>query len=154
MSISRHGVLYLLDRLLLPIGKSLRILEHGRRVGSSVVLLLRQADKPRFVMSAGTGGCFSGNSEVFKDQLGNVKCVAVEPASSRHLSKGTLGGHRIEGIGPGFIPKIMRMDLVDRIIPVSDEDAYSTARQLGKTEGVFGGSSSGANVFAALQLAP
>ncbi len=79
--------------------------------------------------------------------------MAVEPASSRHLSKGPLGGHRIEGIGPGFVPRIMRMDLVDRIIPVSDEDAYSTGRRLAKTEGVFGGISSGANVYAALQMA-
>lgn len=121
------------------------------KMGEEIVRHLNSFDA--FVMSVGTGGCFSGNSEVLKDQLSNVKCVAVEPASSRHLSKGPLGGHRIEGIGPGFIPKIMRMDLVDRIIPVTDEDAYSTARQLGKTEGVFGGISSGANVYAALQIA-
>ncbi|QQG49598.1 MAG: cysteine synthase family protein [archaeon] len=106
-----------------------------------------------FVMCAGTGGCFSGNAEVFKDRMGAVKCVAVEPASSRHLSGGPVGGHRIEGIGPGFIPKVMRMDLVDEIISVTDEDAYSTARELAKSEGVFAGISSGANVFAALQVA-
>ncbi len=106
-----------------------------------------------FVMSAGTGGCFSGNAEVFKERLARVKCVAAEPASSRHLSGGAVGGHRIEGIGPGFIPKIMRMDIVDEIISVSDEDAYKTARELAKTEGVFGGISSGANTFAALQVA-
>ena len=106
-----------------------------------------------FVMSVGTGGCFSGNAEVFKERLGSVKCVAGEPASSRHLSGGALGGHRIEGIGPGFIPKIMRMDLVDEIISITDEDAYKTARELAKTEGVFGGISSGANTFAALQVA-
>src|SRR5437879_1640176 len=105
-----------------------------------------------WVMSAGTGGCFSGNAEVFKERLA-VKCVAGEPASSRHLSGGALGGHRIEGIGPGFIPKIMRMDLVDEIISITDEDAYKTARELAKTEGVFGGISSGANTFAALQIA-
>ena len=106
-----------------------------------------------WVTSAGTGGCFSGNAEVFKERLGSVKCVAGEPASSRHLSGGALGGHRIEGIGPGFIPKIMRMDLVDEIISITDEDAYKTARELAKTEGVFGGISSGANTFAALQVA-
>ena len=106
-----------------------------------------------WVMSAGTGGSFSGNAEVFKERLGSVKCVAGEPASSRHLSGGALGGHRIEGIGPGFIPKIMRMDLVDEIISITDEDAYKTARELAKTEGVFGGISSGANTFAALQVA-
>ncbi len=66
-----------------------------------------------FVTSVGTGGCFSGNAEVLKDHLEEVKCVGVEPATSRNLSGGTLGGHRIEGIGVGFTPKIMRMDLVE-----------------------------------------
>src|SRR5437773_7045150 len=84
------------------------------KMGEEIVHRLNSFDA--FVMSVGTGGCFSGNSEVIKEQLNNVKCVAVEPASSRHLSKGPLGGHRIEGIGPGFVPRIMRMDLVDRII--------------------------------------
>lgn len=115
--------------------------------------LERIGDFDAFVMSVGTGGCFSGNAEVFKERMDRVKCVAVEPAASRNLSGGALGGHRIEGIGPGFIPKIMRMDLVDRIISVSDEEAYATAREMAKTEGVFGGISSGANVFAALKLA-
>jgi len=121
--------------------------------GMAEETLERIGDFDAFVMSVGTGGCFSGNAEVFKERIDRVKCVAVEPASSRHLSGGALGGHRIEGIGPGFIPKIMRMDLVDRIISVSDEEAYATAREMARTEGVFGGISSGANVFAALQLA-
>ena len=106
-----------------------------------------------FVMSVGTGACFSGNAQVLKDRLESVNCVAVEPATSRNLSGGTLGGHRIEGIGVGFIPKIMRMDLVDEIVAVTDEDAYETARNLAKIEGIFGGISSGANVFAALKIA-
>ncbi len=106
-----------------------------------------------FVMSVGTGGCFSGNAKTLKNRLDNIRCVAVEPAASRNLSGGPLGGHRIEGIGPGFIPKNMRMDLVDEIVSVSDQDAYETARKLAKVEGVFGGISSGANVFAALKIA-
>jgi len=106
-----------------------------------------------FVKSVGTGACFSGNAEVYKGRLDRVHCVAVEPASSRNLSGGCLAGHRIEGIGVGFVPKIMRMDLVDEIISVSDADAYATARELAQTEGIFGGTSSGANVFAALQVA-
>ncbi len=106
-----------------------------------------------FVMAVGTGGTFSGNAVVLKERLGSIKCVAVEPASSRHLSRGPLGGHRIEGIGPGFITKIMRMDLVDDIIAVSDEQAYATARDLARTEGLFAGISSGANVVAALRVA-
>ncbi len=110
-------------------------------------------DLDAFVMSVGTGGCFSGNAKVLKDRLDGIKCVAVEPAASRNLSKGPLGGHRIEGIGSGFIPKNMRMDLVDEIVSVSDQDAYETARKLAKVEGIFGGISSGANVFAALKIA-
>lgn len=121
------------------------------RMAEETVAQLHDFDA--FVMSVGTGGCFSGNAEIFKERIERIKCVAVEPAASRHLSGGPLGGHRIEGIGPGFIPKIMRMDLVDEIIAVSDEDAYRTARELAKIEGVFGGISSGANVFAALRVA-
>ena len=106
-----------------------------------------------FVMAAGTGGCFSGNAEVLKAREGGVRCIAVEPAASRHLSKGPLGGHRIEGIGPGFVPKGMRMDLVDEVVAVSDADAYATARRLATIEGLFAGISSGANVFCALHVA-
>lgn len=106
-----------------------------------------------FVMAVGTGGCFSGNADVLKERLGDVRCVAVEPSTSRHLSRGPLGGHRIEGIGPGFIPKIMRMDLVDDIMQVSDEEAYETARNLARVEGLLSGISTGANVNAALQVA-
>lgn len=106
-----------------------------------------------FVMSAGTGGCFSGNAEVLKARDAGVRCVAVEPAASRHLSKGPLGGHRIEGIGPGFVPKGMRTDLVDDVVAVSDADAYATARRLAAIEGLFAGISSGANVFCALHVA-
>ena len=106
-----------------------------------------------FVAAAGTGGAFSGNAEVLKKHDVDVRCIAVEPAASRHLSRGALGGHRIEGIGPGFIPKGMRMDLVDEIIAVSDGDAYATARSLAREEGLFAGISSGANVLAAIQVA-
>ena len=106
-----------------------------------------------FVMAAGTGGCFSGNAEVLKERVSGIRCVAVEPASSRHLSGGEIGAHRIEGIGPGFVPKGMRTDLVDRVVPVSSEDAQATARALAVREGVFAGISSGANVHASLQLA-
>ncbi|MFQ5918448.1 MAG: PLP-dependent cysteine synthase family protein [Thermoplasmata archaeon] len=106
-----------------------------------------------FVMVAGTGGCFSGNAEIFKGMENAPTCVAVEPASNQNLSGGPLGAHRIEGIGPGFVPKIMRMDLVDEILQVANEDANRTARKLAGEEGVFGGISSGANVFAAQEVA-
>ncbi len=106
-----------------------------------------------FVMAAGTGGCFSGNAEVFKEGANPPKCVAVEPETHQNLSGGPVGAHRIEGIGPGFVPKIMRMDLVDEVLSVSNEDANETARMLATKEGVFGGISSGANVFAAQEVA-
>jgi cysteine synthase A len=117
--------------------------------------ILRQTDGKLdlFLAAAGTGGCISGNAEVLKEKVPRVLVVAVEPESSRHLSGGQIGAHRIEGIGPGFIPKGMRTDLLDRITQVSTEDAYSTARTLASREGVFAGASSGANVCAALRLA-
>jgi len=106
-----------------------------------------------FVMMVGTGGSFSGVAEVLKGDNTDVKCFAGEPDAHRNISGGPIGGHRIEGIGIGFLPKIMRMDLVDEIITVKDDDAYETARALAREEGMLGGISSGANVFAALQLA-
>jgi len=117
--------------------------------------ILRQTDGrvDAFVMAAGTGGCFSGNAEVLKPRVPGIRCVAVEPATSRHLSGGAIGSHRIEGTGPGFVPKGMRKDLVDRVVAVSSEDAFATARALAEKEGLFAGISSGANVLASLQLA-
>ena len=107
-----------------------------------------------FVMAVGTGGCFSGNAEVFKEIVPGVRCVALEPAASPMLSKsGPLGGHRIEGTGPGFVPSICRLDLADEIIGVSDDDAYQTARRLAQEEGILAGISCGANLWAALRLA-
>jgi cysteine synthase len=105
-----------------------------------------------FIMGVGTGACFSGNSEVFKDKLPGIRCIAIEPFHVRALSGGdTSGTHRLEGIGAGFVPAICRLDLADEIIAVRDEDAYETARSLARMEGVFGGITSGANVWAAIQ---
>jgi cysteine synthase A len=106
-----------------------------------------------FVQGVGTGGSFSGTAERLKEVVPAIRCVAVEPDASRHLSGGPLGGHRIEGIGPGFISAIMRMDLVDEIVSVSDEDADQMARRLAQEEGILAGSSSGANLTAALRVA-
>jgi cysteine synthase len=83
----------------------------------------------------------------------SIQRVAVEPEASKQLSGGSPGGHRIEGIGPGFVTSITRMDLIDEIVAVTDDDAMNTARELAVTEGIFGGTSSGANVFAALRIA-
>lgn len=107
-----------------------------------------------FVMATGGGGCISGNSEVLKAAIPDMRTIAVEPLEVRNISGGdTSGTHKLEGIGLSFVPAILRQDLIDEVIPVSDEDAYRTARQLARLEGVFGGATAGANVWAALQRA-
>ncbi|MBS1702359.1 MAG: cysteine synthase family protein [Armatimonadetes bacterium] len=107
-----------------------------------------------FVAGVGTGGCFSGNAEYLKEHLPLVQCYAVEPMASQVIAgEEPKGGHRLEGMGAGFVPGIFRDDLCDGTVPVSDEDAMETTRQLAKKEGLFGGTSSGANVWAALQKA-
>ncbi|WP_437399100.1 PLP-dependent cysteine synthase family protein [Flagellimonas lutimaris] len=107
-----------------------------------------------FVMAVGGGGCISGNSEILKEKIPNLKTIAVEPLHVRNISGGdTSGTHKLEGIGLSFIPSILRKDLIDNIIAVSDEDAYRTARELAQKEGIFGGATSGANVWAAMQRA-
>jgi len=105
-----------------------------------------------FVMGVGTGGCFSGNAEYLKEHVPLVRCYPVEPENSQVIAGlEPTGGHRLEGMGSGFVTGICRVDLADGTIPVSDTDAIATARQLALKEGIFGGTSSGANVWAALQ---
>lgn len=107
-----------------------------------------------FVMGVGTGGCFSGNAVVYKERSPSIRCVAIEPEKSRVLSGlAPTGSHGLEGMGAGFVPSICRQDLIDEIVAVSDEDAQETARRLAREEGIFGGVSSGSNVFVALQRA-
>ena len=106
-----------------------------------------------FVAGVGTGGTITGVGEYLKEQNPNVKVVAVEPATSPVLSKGTSGAHKIQGIGAGFVPDVLNTAVYDEIIPVENEDAFATGRQVGRTEGVLVGISSGAAVWAALQLA-
>ncbi len=107
-----------------------------------------------FITGVGTGGSFSGNAEVFKAEVPGVRCLAIEPANTRALSgQGPYGGHRLEGMGAGFVPSICRVDLIDEIVAVTDEDAYRTARRLATEEGLFAGISSGSNVWAALERA-
>src|SRR4030043_118130 len=107
-----------------------------------------------FIAGVGTGGCFSGNAELFKKEIPGIRCIALEPLNVRSLSGGdTSGTHKLEGIGAGFIPSICRLDLADEIMAVSDEDAYETARELARLEGIFGGITSGANGWAAIQRA-
>jgi cysteine synthase A len=107
-----------------------------------------------FIAGVGTGGCFSGNAEIFKQEIPSIRCIPFEPYNVRTLSGGdTSGTHRLEGMGAGFVPDICRLDLADQIIPVKDEDAYQTARDLARIEGILGGVTSGGNVWAALQRA-
>ena len=106
-----------------------------------------------FVAGVGTGGTVTGVGEYLKSRIPDVKVVAVEPASSPVLSAGTAGSHKIQGIGAGFVPDVLNTGIYDEIFPVSDEDAFLTGRLIGRTEGVLVGISSGAAVFAAVELA-
>ena len=106
-----------------------------------------------FVAGVGTGGTVTGVGEYLKSQNPNVKVVAVEPASSPVLSKGVAGSHKIQGIGAGFVPDVLDTKVYDEIIPVENEDAFPTGKLIGKKEGVLVGISSGAAVWAAIQLA-
>ena len=106
-----------------------------------------------FVAGSGTGGTITGVSEMLKEKKPGIRSVVVEPLSSPVLSEGRAGKHKIQGIGPGFIPDILNTTIYDEIICVSDEDAFDTARLLTRSEGIFAGISSGANCFAALGLA-
>ena len=106
-----------------------------------------------FVAGVGTGGTVTGVGEYLKSQNPNVKVVAVEPASSPVLSKGTAGAHKIQGIGAGFVPDVLNTKVYDEIIPVTNEDAFATGKLVGHKEGVLVGISSGAAIWAAIQLA-
>ena len=106
-----------------------------------------------FVAGVGTGGTITGVGQYLKSKNPAVKVVAVEPASSPVLSKGTAGAHKIQGIGAGFVPDVLDTKVYDEIIPVANEDAFATGRLIGHKEGVLVGISSGAAVWAALELA-
>ena len=106
-----------------------------------------------FVAGVGTGGTITGVGQYLQSKLPNVKVVAVEPATSAVLSTGVAGAHKIQGIGAGFVPEVLDTKVYDEIIPVSNEDAFATGRMIGRSEGVLVGISSGAAVWAAIQLA-
>lgn len=106
-----------------------------------------------FVAGAGTGGTLSGTGRYLKEQNPDIKVVAVEPASSPLLSEGRFGSHGLQGIGANFVPAVLDRDIYDEIITVTDEDAYATGREIGRSEGVLVGITSGAAVWAAAQLA-
>lgn len=107
-----------------------------------------------FIAGVGTGGSFSGNAEIFKKEIPSVRCIGIEPFNVRSLSGGDINGtHRLEGIGSGFIPSICRTDLIDEVVAVKDEDAMEHARLLAREEGLFSGTTAGANIWTALMRA-
>lgn len=106
-----------------------------------------------FVAGVGTGGTLSGTGKYLKEQNPDVKVIAVEPESSPVLSKGVSGAHKIQGIGAGFVPDTLDKSVYDEIITVSNENAFNTSRELGITEGVLTGISSGAALYAAIEIA-
>ena len=106
-----------------------------------------------FVAGVGTGGTITGVGEYLKNQNPAVKVVAVEPASSPVLSKGTAGAHKIQGIGAGFVPAVLNTSVYDEVIAVENEDAFAAGKKVGKSEGILVGISSGAAIWAAMELA-
>ncbi|WDH82771.1 cysteine synthase A [Paenibacillus urinalis] len=106
-----------------------------------------------FVAGIGTGGTITGAGEVLKQEYPDIKIVAVEPAASPILAGGTPGPHKIQGIGANFIPEILNRDIYDEIVHIENDDAFETARQVAKEEGILAGISSGAAIRAALQVA-
>ena len=106
-----------------------------------------------FVAGVGTGGTITGVGQYLKSKIPGVKVVAVEPATSPVLSQGVSGAHKIQGIGAGFVPDVLDTKVYDEIIPVANEDAFATGKLVGKSEGVLVGISSGAAVWAGIELA-
>jgi cysteine synthase A len=106
-----------------------------------------------FVTAVGTGGTITGCGEVFKEKNARIQVIAVEPAGSPVLSGGEPGPHKIQGIGAGFVPKVLNRSILDRVITVTDDEAYQTSKLLAKKEGLLVGISAGANVFAAQKVA-
>ena len=112
-----------------------------------------EGDIDIFVAGVGTGGTITGVGEYLKSKKEDIKIVAVEPAASPVLSKGEAGPHKIQGIGAGFVPDVLNTEIYDEIIPVSDEDAFDLGKSMAVEEGILVGISSGAALWAAVQVA-
>ena len=125
---------------------------HRKTTGPEIVEAL-DGRVDAFVAAVGTGGTITGCGEVIRERNPAAKIIAVEPAGSPVLSGGDPGPHKIQGIGAGFIPKVLNRTLLDRVVTVTDDEAYQTAKLLAKKEGLLVGISAGANVFAAQKIA-
>ena len=126
---------------------------HRKTTAPEIIAAMDGEPIDGFVAGIGTGGTITGVGEVLKKQYGEIKIMGVEPATSAVLSGNPPGPHKIQGIGAGFKPNVLNFDLLDRILPVSDENAFLFAQRLGKEEGLIVGSSSGAACFAANEMA-
>ena len=126
---------------------------HRKTTAPEIITAMDGEPIDGFVAGIGTGGTITGVGEVLKKHYGEIKIMGVEPATSAVLSGNPPGPHKIQGIGAGFKPNVLNFDLLDRILPVSDENAFLFAQRLGKEEGLIVGSSSGAACFAANEMA-
>lgn len=128
---------------------------HRETTGPEIVEAINSLDGKldAFIAGIGTGGTISGAGEVLKNNFSSIKIVAVEPAASPILSGGTPGPHKIQGIGANFVPDILNREIYDQVVTVENEQAFETARRVAKEEGLLVGISSGAAIFAALQVA-
>jgi len=126
---------------------------HRNTTAVEIINDLEGREPDYFVAGVGTGGTITGAGQILKKTFPGIKIIAVEPFDSPVLSGGKSGPHKIQGIGAGFVPDIYDDQIIDEIIKVKNEDAFQTARRLAKEEGILAGISSGANLFAALQIA-
>ncbi|SEG76640.1 cysteine synthase A [Paenibacillus sp. UNC499MF] len=128
---------------------------HRETTGPEIVEAIKGHDGKldAFIAGIGTGGTITGAGEVLRENFPGIQIVAVEPSASPVLSGGKPGPHKIQGIGAGFVPDILNTEIYDQIIPVDNEDAFETSRRVARQEGILGGISSGAAIFAALKVA-
>jgi cysteine synthase A len=126
---------------------------HRKTTAQEIINDLEGLPLDYFVVGVGTGGTITGVGQVLKEKYPSLKVIAVEPADSPVLSKGDAGPHKIQGIGAGFIPEILDLDVIDEIITVTNEDAFVIAKKLCRDEGILAGISSGANAWVAIEIA-
>lgn len=126
---------------------------HKKYTAIEIIHDLQDQNLDYFVAGVGTGGTITGVAPVLKEKYPNIRIIAVEPEDSPVLSEGAAGPHKIQGIGAGFIPEILNLDIIDEIIKVSNENAFSMSRKLCREEGILAGISCGANTWAAIEIA-